>query len=99
MDEYHYMGMEDLDGGDERWDFNHDGKLDLLERNNRMVYDDILLDEMNGGNEDSFDDDEDEDDFDDLDLDEDEEEDEDSDDFDEDDEFSDDDGFGDDDEL
>lgn len=92
MDDYHYMGMEHFDGGDERWDFNHDGKLDLLERNNRMVYDDILLDEMNGENEDSFDDDEDEDDFDDIDEDEDEDEesdgfDEDEDDFDDGDEF------------
>lgn len=90
MDDYHYMGMEDLDGGNERWDFNHDGKLDLLERNNRMVYDDMLLDEMEG--EDT--DDDDLEDLDDLD----EDEDEDSDDFDDDDEFSDDDdGFGDDD--
>lgn len=92
MDDYHYMGMEDLDGGNERWDFNHDGKLDLLERNNRMVYDDMLLDEMEG--EDT--DDDDLEDLDDLD----EDEDEDSDDFDDDDEFSDDDdGFGDDDDF
>ena len=93
MDDYHYMGMEHFDGGDERWDFDNDGKLDLLERNARMSYDNMILDEMEDEESDSFDEDENEDDLDDLD--EDEDEDENSDDFDEGDEFSDDDGFGD----
>lgn len=91
MDDYHYMGMEHFDGGDECWDFDHDGKLDLLERNARMAYDNIILDEMEDEDTDFFDDDEEADDFDDLD----EDEDEDLDGFDEDEFSDDDDGFGD----
>ncbi|MEE3481665.1 MAG: hypothetical protein VZQ80_06725 [Lachnospiraceae bacterium] len=97
MDDYHYMGMEHFDGGDDRWDFDHDGKLDLFERNSRMAYDDMILGDMEDDDTDSFDDDEDEDDFDDID--EDEDEDEDPDGFDEDEFSDDDDGFGDDDEF
>ena len=42
FDEFHYMGMGKFDGGEERWDFNHDGEMSIFEENCRRVHDDII---------------------------------------------------------
>lgn len=43
MDDYHHFGMENFDGGMERWDRNGDGELDILEENQRRQFDDMLM--------------------------------------------------------
>lgn len=76
-DPYHMHG---LDGGDDAWDFNHDGKEDLFEFNARMTYDEELYRQLTGEDDRKISDDE--DDEDDLwdDEDSDDEDDEDADD-------------------
>lgn len=47
-DYHHPLGMENFDGGNDRWDFNHDGQLSLFEENSRYSYDQVLKNNMFG---------------------------------------------------
>ena len=40
---YEHLGMENFDGGNENWDFDHDGKFSLFEENSRHAYDQVLF--------------------------------------------------------
>lgn len=66
---YHHLGMENFDGGSDRWDFDHDGEMSIFEENSRRAYDQVMFDNIFGEDEkhssDDWDDDEDdfEDDF------------------------------------
>ena len=40
---YEHLGMENYDGGNEAWDFDHDGKFSLFEENSRHAYDQVLF--------------------------------------------------------
>ena len=42
FNEFHHMGMERNDGGEERWDFDHDGEMSIFEENCRRVHDDMM---------------------------------------------------------
>ena len=76
FDNYNHLGMENFDGGNDRWDFNHDGEMSIFEENSRRAYDQVMFDSIFGEEEkrssDILDDDEDEfgdsDDFDDCDF-------------------------------
>lgn len=76
FDNYNHLGMENFDGGNDRWDFNHDGEMSIFEENSRRAYDQVMFDSIFGEEEkrssDIWDDDEDEfgdsDDFDDCDF-------------------------------
>ncbi len=68
FDNYHHLGMENYDGGNEHWDFNHDGEMSIFEENSRRAYDQVMFDSLYGEEEkrsqiDWDDDDEDIDDF------------------------------------
>ncbi len=65
---YHHLGMENFDGGNDRWDFNHDGEMSIFEENSRRAYDQVMFDSIFGEEEkhSSGDWDDDEDDFDDF---------------------------------
>ena len=68
FNEFHHMGMERYDGGEERWDFDHDGEMSIFEENCRRVHDDMMYEMRTEGTESKsryWDDDKDEDDFDD----------------------------------
>ncbi len=67
FDNYHHLGMENFDGGNDRWDFNHDGEMSIFEENSRRAYDQVMFDSIFGEEEkrSSDDWDDDEDDFDD----------------------------------
>ena len=52
FNEFHHMGMERYDGGEERWDFDHDGEMSIFEENCRRVHDDMMY-EMRTGESDS----------------------------------------------
>ena len=60
---YHHLGMENFDGGSDRWDFNHDGEMSIFEENSRRAYDQVMFDNIFGEEEkrssDDWDDDED----------------------------------------
>ena len=43
------MGMERYDGGEKRWDFDHDGEMSIFEENCRRVHDDMMYEMMTGG--------------------------------------------------
>lgn len=78
FDEYRHFGMEKYDGGNEAWDFNNDGKLDLFEENCRRTYDEMMYEtQFTYQNEPEFDEDFDRDGFGDEDFDHDNFEDED----------------------
>lgn len=47
-DYHHPFGMENHDGGNDRWDFNHDGNMSLFEENSRFSYDQVLKQNMFG---------------------------------------------------
>ncbi len=65
---YHHLGMENFDGGNDRWDFNHDGEMSIFEENSRRAYDQVMFDSIFSEEEkhSSGDWDDDEDDFDDF---------------------------------
>ena len=67
FDNYHHLGMENFDGGNDRWDFNHDGEMSIFEENSRRAYDQVMFDSVFGEEEkhSSDDWDDEEDDFDD----------------------------------
>ena len=66
FDNYHHLGMENIDGGDDRWDFNHDGEMSIFEESSRRAYDQVMFDNIFGDN-DKHSSDDDDDDFDDFD--------------------------------
>ena len=66
FDNYHHLGMENFDGGNDRWDFNHDGEMSIFEENSRRAYDQVMFDSIFGEEEKHSSDDWDEDDFDDC---------------------------------
>ncbi len=76
FDNYNHLGMENFDGENDRWDFNHDGEMSIFEENSRRAYDQVMFDSIFGEEEkrssDVWDEDEDEfgdsDDFDDCDF-------------------------------
>ena len=37
-EKYEHLGMENYDGGNEAWDFDHDGKFTLFEENSRHAW-------------------------------------------------------------
>ena len=51
FDNYHHLGMENFDGGDDRWDFNHDGEMSIFEENSRRAYDQVMFDNIFGEDE------------------------------------------------
>lgn len=51
MDDYHYNGMENFDGGLDSWDHDDDGKLNVLEENERRMFDDILAGDEDDGDD------------------------------------------------
>ncbi len=48
FDDYHHLGMENFDGGNDRWDFNHDGEMSIFEENSRRAYDQVMFDSIFG---------------------------------------------------
>ncbi len=68
FENYHHLGMENYDGGNDRWDFNHDGEMSIFEENSRRAYDQVMFDRIFGEEEkpSSDDWDDEEDDFDDF---------------------------------
>ncbi|WP_022755886.1 hypothetical protein [Butyrivibrio fibrisolvens] len=48
FDNYHHLGMENHDGGNERWDFNHDGEMSIFEENSRRAYDQVMFNNQYG---------------------------------------------------
>ncbi len=48
FDNYHHLGMENFDGGNDRWDFNHDGEMSIFEENSRRAYDQVMFDNIFG---------------------------------------------------
>ncbi len=48
FDNYHHLGMENFDGGNDRWDFNHDGEMSIFEENSRRAYDQVMFDSIFG---------------------------------------------------
>ena len=44
--DYHNFGMEHFDGGDDRWDFNHDGKFSIFEESARRTYDRMMYENI-----------------------------------------------------
>lgn len=69
FDNYHHLGMENFDGGNDRWDFNHDGEMSIFEENSRRAYDQVMFDNIFGEDEkrstDDWDEEDDDEDFDD----------------------------------
>ena len=69
FNEFHHMGMERYDGGEERWDFDHDGEMSIFEENSRRAYDQVMFDNIFGEDEkrstDDWDEEDDDEDFDD----------------------------------
>ena len=69
FDNYHHLGMENFDGGNDCWDFNHDGEMSIFEENSRRAYDQVMFDNIFGEDEkrstDDWDDEDDDEDFDD----------------------------------
>ncbi|WP_022759092.1 hypothetical protein [Butyrivibrio fibrisolvens] len=55
FDNYHHLGMENYDGGNDHWDFNHDGKMSLFEENSRRSFDQVMFDTNFGENSSSND--------------------------------------------
>ena len=51
FDNYHHLGMENFDGGNDRWDFNHDGEMSIFEENSRRAYDQVMFDSIFGEEE------------------------------------------------
>ena len=51
FDNYHHLGMENFDGGNDRWDFNHDGEMSVFEENSRRAYDQVMFDSIFGEEE------------------------------------------------
>lgn len=51
FDNYHHLGMENFDGGNARWDFNHDGEMSIFEENSRRAYDQVMFDSIFGEEE------------------------------------------------
>lgn len=47
-DYHHPFGMENYDGGNDRWDSNKDGHMSLFEENSRFSYDQVLKQNMFG---------------------------------------------------
>lgn len=47
-DYHHPFGMENYDGGNERWDFNHDGEMSIFEENSRRAYDQVMFNNQYG---------------------------------------------------
>lgn len=69
FDNYHHLGMENFDGGNDHWDFDHDGEMSIFEENSRRAYDQVMFDNIYGEERHSSDDwdEDDEDNYDDLD--------------------------------
>ena len=69
FDNYHHFGMENFDGGNDRWDFDHDGEMSIFEENSRRAYDQVMFDNIFGEDEkrstDDWDEEDDDEDFDD----------------------------------
>ena len=69
FDNYHHLGRENFDGGNDRWDFNHDGEMSIFEENSRRAYDQVMFDNIFGEDEkrstDDWDEEDDDEDFDD----------------------------------
>jgi hypothetical protein len=51
FDNYHHLGMDNFDGGIDRWDFNHDGEMSIFEENSRRAYDQVMFDSIFGEEE------------------------------------------------
>ncbi len=67
FENYHHLGMEHFDGGQDRWDFDHDGKMSIFEESARRSFDQIMFENIFGEEENRSSDDWDEEDSDDWD--------------------------------